>query len=115
MKHGFTYVNEKFFNQWNNKYLTKWVLNVSKSLWSDLWLFLQIVMKANYSSKDDIAPKIEAGVNLLCYQEDILDWIFEEEIAVLDRKVIKNVQLHMDKVSSHSFKSTVVYLEHKPE
>ncbi|GFV41627.1 hypothetical protein TNCV_3627781 [Trichonephila clavipes] len=44
-------------------------------------------------------------INSLCYQRNILEPIFEKEITALYGKNIDEVDLHMDKASSHTSKS----------
>ncbi|GFY03085.1 transposase [Trichonephila clavipes] len=55
----------------------------------------------------------KAKTNLLYYQQNILEPIFEEEIPVLYRNDIDKVELHMDKASFHKLMSTVIYLTKK--
>ncbi|GFX08855.1 transposase [Trichonephila clavipes] len=55
----------------------------------------------------------KAEINSLYYQHNILEPIFEEQILPLYGKDIDKVELHMDKVSSHTSKSTAAYLPKK--
>ncbi|GFV59020.1 uncharacterized protein TNCV_1814091 [Trichonephila clavipes] len=52
----------------------------------------------------------KAKINSLYYQQNILESIFKEEIPTLYGKHIDKVELHMNKASSHTSKSTAAYL-----
>ncbi|GFV54757.1 uncharacterized protein TNCV_3844761 [Trichonephila clavipes] len=55
----------------------------------------------------------KAKINSLYYQKKILEPIFEEEIQTLYGKDIYKVGFHVDKVPSHTSKSTAAYLTKK--
>lgn len=55
----------------------------------------------------------KSELNSLYYQKIILEFIFENKISVLCGKYINKVKLHLNKVPSHSSKSTAAYLVKK--
>ncbi|GFX29061.1 uncharacterized protein TNCV_3031031 [Trichonephila clavipes] len=55
----------------------------------------------------------KAKINLLYYKKNILEPFFEEEIPALYGNDIDKFELHMDKASSHTSKSTAACLAKK--
>ncbi|GFV53070.1 uncharacterized protein TNCV_4644291 [Trichonephila clavipes] len=112
MRHGIYDCNKRsiFYCSTDGNDLTKWLRQCTVKFPKGF----MIVTGFCYNGKLKIRKvSSKAKSNSVCYQQNILEPIFTEEIPVLYGKDIDKAELLMDKAPSHTSESKAAYLEKK--